>query len=226
MTTVPEADGCVDLPLHEHENNKDYLLRIQRDRSVNVGRVYDVLWENCRVIRKYQTSSGIVWCFIEIQPVADDDHPFRPEEAIPYKMLRMRTKKLAGGRTWVPVVQSKRSSSVALQLAKLSYAAEGLGVLTSQVQAVHGKYAWASPMDENVLGYGCKRFALSTVKKAVKSMHDKKENAFSDEPPKFFTPDRIAPIPKSDLVPLEEEVLCEYKTAKKLKESKSINPEV
>ena len=228
MDTTSEQDGCVDLPLHEHEKSKDYLLRIQKNRPDNVGRIYDAEWENCRLLHKYQAPNGLVWCFVEIQPGPDDDNPFRPEQPKRYKMIRMRTKKLAGGRTWVPAAESPkaRSVSVVLQVVKLSYAAEGLGVLKSQVQAVEGKYAWASPLEENVLGYGCKRFALSTVTKAVKAMHVNKENAFSDEATKFVTPDKRISVLKSDLTVLEEEVLAAYKAAKKLKDKKTINPKV
>ena len=84
------------------------------------------------------------------------------------------------------------------------------------MQAVEGKYAWASPLEENVLGYGCKRFALSTVKKAVKKMHINKENAFSGETTKFVTPDKTNSIPKSEIAVMEEEVLAAYKAAKNL----------
>ena len=115
------------------------------------------------MLRMYQDAKGVIWCDIEIEAGVNEDHPFRPEEPTRYKLLRMRTKKLAGGRTWVPATDyKKKGHSSLLKLCKLSYASEGLGMLTSQVQTVHDKYAWACPLEENVLGYGCKRFSLSS----------------------------------------------------------------
>merc|ERR1712096_538996 len=109
----------------------------------------------------YQDVLGVVWCEIEVAPTDEQDNPTR------YKLLRMRTKKLAGGRAWVPAVSSTRARSVLLKQCRVSFASEGLGTRLCQVQAMSLTHAWVCPMEENILGYGCKRVALSTVQKAV-----------------------------------------------------------
>ena len=79
-----------ELPVHEHEQNKRYLLRVQRGRPANDrGRKFNFQWENCRVLKKYQSNKGVVWCDIEIEPSEGDDHPFRPKDPTRCKFLRM-----------------------------------------------------------------------------------------------------------------------------------------
>ena len=55
-----------DIPLHSHENSRDYNFRVQ-DRLPRSKGSSDVPWQDCRILKKWKCNRGHVWADIELK---------------------------------------------------------------------------------------------------------------------------------------------------------------